>query len=120
MIDTRTLSEEMDFYRHWHGPSQHYAGGDCLVTAMMIGWHLEETVLQDTYWGSGGRQVNVYHFVLHRENKALAMPVLGNPFVDKLIKSLELQVVTVERSNQWRMKSPVTPPVEAIAVAVAV
>lgn len=120
MIDSRTLGEDMNFYRHWHGPSQQYAGGDCLVTALTIGWHIEDTVLQDTYWGAGGRQVNIYHFVLHRENRALAMPVLGNPFVDRLIKTMELNVVTVERSTQWRMKSPIKSPVEAERLAVAV
>jgi hypothetical protein len=117
MADLRSLSEDFEFYHHWHGPSQRYAGGDCLATALMNGWQLDDTVLQDTYWGSGGRQVNIYHFVLHREDKALAMPVLGNPYVDRLVKLMELRVVTVERATQWRMRSPVANPVEVAAVS---
>jgi hypothetical protein len=91
-IDNNTITEEIDFYRHWHAQSQTYAGGDCLVTALHLGWILGEQVLLRDRWYAGARHVKVYYFELLREDVRLVMPVISNPFVEHLIITYPLQV----------------------------
>jgi hypothetical protein len=91
-IDNSTITEEISCYRHWHSHSQTYAGGDCLVTALHLGWVIGEAVLLKVYWNTGGRHIRVYYFELIREEAKLVMPVIANPFVERLIDIYTLQV----------------------------
>jgi hypothetical protein len=91
-IDNPTITEEISFYRHWHAQSQTYAGGDCLVTALHLGWIIGEEVLLRERWYAGARHINVYYFELMREDTRLVMPVISNPFVEHLIITYPLQV----------------------------
>lgn len=93
----RTIIEDVDVYRHWHAPSEHFAGGDSLATLLLIGWTMKNAVFMDTYWLAGTRQVHVYHFELTRGDSSISIPVLCNPFVDRLIQHHGLKVVVVER-----------------------
>jgi hypothetical protein len=101
------LIEDIGIYRHWHGQSEKFAGGDCLATAIFLGWHFNPVVLVDTYWHFGTRQVHVYHFELLRDNDTMSMPVLGNPYVDRMIAEHRLSAVPVDRSEKLRIKLPV-------------
>lgn len=110
-----TIIEDVGIYRHWHAGSERFAGGDSLATALFLGWGLNPVVLVDTYWHFGTRQVNVYHFELLRGGESVAMPVLGNPYVDRLIMQHSLDVIPVDREEQLRIKLPVPEPVYAIS-----
>ncbi|HEX2906873.1 MAG TPA: hypothetical protein VHO69_08440 [Phototrophicaceae bacterium] len=88
----------IDIYRHWHPQSQEYAGGDALATALFMGWKAKEIILMDRRWhGGGARRVNIYHFELTRGDETLAMPVLGNPYVERVITELGLRVVQLSK-----------------------
>lgn len=101
------LIEDIGVYRHWHGQSEKFAGGDSLATALFLGWKFNPIVLVDTYWHFGTRQVHVYHFELIRGGETVSMPVLGNPYVERLITQHDLQVMPVDRSEKLRIRIPV-------------
>jgi hypothetical protein len=85
--------EEISFLRHWDAESETYAGGDSLATALYLGWALGDTVLLKEHWHSGKRCVRVYYFELTHDETSLIMPVVCNPFIEKLITTSELQVM---------------------------
>lgn len=101
----RLLIEDVDFYRHWHSDSEEFAGGDSLATALMIGWEIAGMVAMDIFWCSGSRQVPVYYFRLNRDGDTRLMPVLGNPFVDRLLKERKLVVVTPEQPRSFLLNA---------------
>jgi hypothetical protein len=102
-----TLIEDIGVFRHWHAHSQKFAGGDCLATMLFLGWKFNPLVMMDTYWHFGTRQVHVYHFELLRDDESVTMPVIGNPYVDRLIAHHHLEVVPIDRSERLRIKRPV-------------
>jgi len=79
--------------RHWHAGSEPYAGGDCLLTALNEGWDVSARLIADEHWYAGTRCVMVYHFELTRGDETMTMPVLTNPFVERLIAQSALHVV---------------------------
>jgi hypothetical protein len=108
------LMEDIDFYRHWHPQSERFAGGDCLATALMRGWVLKAPVVMEVYWCAGSRQVNVYHCDLVRDDDHMHMPVLGNPYMDRLIQQMGLPVISEER-KQFLLQA-VAPAFEKVSV----
>lgn len=99
------MMEDVDFYRHWHPKSERFAGGDCLATALMLGWTLQKPIIMDIYWCAGSRQVNVYHCHLVRDEQHLHMPVLGNPFMDRLVSQMNLPVIVSEEPKQFLLQA---------------
>ena len=99
------LLEDVGFYRHWHHKSERFAGGDCLATALMTGWVLKVPIIMDVYWCMGSRQVNVYHCDLVRDEERMHMPVLGNPYMDRLIQQMELPVIVSEEPKQFLLQA---------------
>jgi hypothetical protein len=85
--------EEISFFRHWDADSEIYAGGDNLATALYLGWSLGDTVLLKEHWHSVKRCVRVYYFELTHDKTSVVMPVVCNPFVEKLITTSELQII---------------------------
>jgi hypothetical protein len=85
--------DEITFYRHWHGESENYAGGDSLATALYSGWTLGNKVLLREHWCAGKRCVRVYYFEIIYEENILIMPIIANPFVEKLVIASKLQVM---------------------------
>ncbi|MCA9890089.1 MAG: hypothetical protein KC546_17040 [Anaerolineae bacterium] len=81
------------FKRHWHPQSEVVTGADSLLTALNHGWTLysDETMMQPVPLRSG-RSVNVYYFKLLKDDQRRIMPVLGNPFVQRLIVTQNLSV----------------------------
>lgn len=118
----RMMIEDVDFYRHWHLHSEEYAGGDSLATALMLGWEIKGTVALDIFWCSGSRQVPVYYFRLNRDSETMLMPVLGNPFVARLLLERNLIVVTPEQPRSFLLNAinPALTPLEAEPVPVPV
>jgi hypothetical protein len=90
---TNSHFEYMDVTCHWSADSQKYAGGDALITFLHNGWKMDETVFFEEYWHAGGRLVMIYYFELERDGETLSMPVLGNPFVNRMVKSLPVQLI---------------------------
>ena len=97
--------EDISFYRHWHLQSERFAGGDSLATALFEGWTLREPVLRDNYWCAGTREVHVFHFHLMRDGAYMTLPVLGNPFVDRLIKEMNMAVVVSDEPKTFLIQA---------------
>jgi hypothetical protein len=92
LLDNNSI-EDIITYRHWHAPSEKYAGGDSLATALFLGWTMGDIVRLEEHWYAGTRRVAVYHFELMRDNQTVVMPVLCNPYVDSLIANSNLRVL---------------------------
>ena len=90
-----TSIEDIIAYRHWHAESEVYAGGDSLATALFLGWTASDIVNLEEHWYAGTRRVAVYYFELLRDTEKITMPVICNPYVDRLISTLTLQVIPV-------------------------
>ncbi|MEZ4670287.1 MAG: hypothetical protein R3E39_20465 [Anaerolineae bacterium] len=73
-------------YRHWHGPSEKYAGGDSLLSALAGGWKIQQVNLQ-VYQLGGTRRSMVYHVGLQRLSQVVVMLVISNPFVMQLLSN---------------------------------
>jgi hypothetical protein len=86
-----------DKYRHWHPQSQKIAGGDCLRDALSLGWTLNPLVMVDTVQRSGGRRIHLYYFELTRGDECVTMPVVSNPYVERVIAEHHLTVSPIER-----------------------
>lgn len=94
----------MDMIRHWHADSEDYTGGDALFTALSEGWQLGETVRFQECWLMGGRFVVVYYLELGLKDEAMTMPVINNPYVQRLIDSGSLKLVAMDDK---KVKPPV-------------
>lgn len=71
--------------RHWNDRSEHFAGGDSLLTAIEQGWKVADIAYYEDIWYAGSRQVRLYHLALHRDGEVIEMPVLSNPYIDRLL-----------------------------------
>lgn len=90
----------MDVVRHWSPLSEHYAGGDALLTLLNDGWEISETVFYEEIWHAGSRLVLVYHMDLVRDDALMRVPVLSNPYIRRLVASLPLQIRPHHNSRQ--------------------
>jgi hypothetical protein len=88
--------EYMDATQHWCATSEKYAGGDCLATALNRGWQMSPVIKRETRWYAGNRFVYLYHFTLTRETDEMVMPVITNPFIERLIAQPALELQTIE------------------------
>jgi hypothetical protein len=90
-------SQYPDFSRHWCDTSERFAGGDALLTAMQNDWIADETCYEQQYWQAGTRLVTIYHFALKNGDESMSMPVLGNPFVRRIIREERFKVVPFDQ-----------------------
>jgi hypothetical protein len=102
---TNSHFEYMDVTCHWSAASQKYAGGDALITFLHDGWEMSETVFCEEYWHAGGRLVVIYYFELEREGETLAIPVLGNPFVHRMVNSLPVHLMPVGERERHKQQA---------------
>ncbi len=98
------LMEDIDFYHHWHSNSERFAGGDCLATALMRGWVLKGPIIMDVYWCAGSRRIKVYHCDLVRDGEHMSMPVLDNPYIDRIIQHMGLPVIVSDERKQFLLQ----------------
>lgn len=77
--------------QHWHMRSGTYAGGDHLLTALTDGWEIEKCV-QINHVYAGNRAVTIYEFTLNCKGEAMRMPVITNPYVERLLASEDICV----------------------------
>ena len=94
-----------DVNRHWSPRSEEFAGADCLVTAMMRGWDVDDHVGHEQIAHGVARIVNVYHFRLQKGDRQMVMPVLENPYVTRLLFTSPFQVIP---ADSQRDEAPVS------------
>lgn len=87
--------EYIDITTYWHPNSEAFAGGDALLTALNNGWQVMGEVRCETHWYAGMRSIRIYHFVLERDGEQMKMPVVNNPYVNRLIDRAEFEVVDI-------------------------
>ncbi len=92
----------MDVVSHWCPRSQRFTGGDALLTYLDEGWKIEPEAFYEEFGQTGGRRVIVYYFELSRGEETVRMPVISNPFVERLIHALDLKVYPAARVNRDR------------------
>ena len=85
--------------RHWAPASQSYAPADVLMEYLADGWTLSSVVGRVEHWYGAGRHVDVYYFELTHDNRAMVMPVHGNPAVHRLVWERQLWIVTLSRDD---------------------
>lgn len=94
--------EYMDVAQHWSPDSERYGGGDGLITLMLRGWELDRTVLLEYKWFGGNRRVRVYHCSLTRAGDRIVIPVVHNPYVNRLIRDLQIKIEPYETGKMGR------------------
>ena len=94
----------MDMIRYWHPDSERYTGGDALYTALTEGWEIGGSIHYEEFWLMGGRLVVVYHFDLKRGEESLHMPVINNPFVQRLVESSNVKLIAL---GEKKVKPPI-------------
>ncbi|MBK8134755.1 MAG: hypothetical protein KA401_00295 [Anaerolineae bacterium] len=85
-------AEYMDVYQHWSPDTEKFGGGDSLITAIMMGWELKQTIYMEYKHFGGNRRVRVYHCRLTNDNQEIEMPVVHNPYVNRLIRQMQLVI----------------------------
>jgi hypothetical protein len=78
--------------QYWHPKSEHFAGGDNLISAMERGWKINQCMLVH-HWYAGMRSVKIYEFTLERGESSMVMPVICNPYVERFIIEEEIELV---------------------------
>jgi hypothetical protein len=89
-----------DVHRHWSPRSEQYAGGDCLLTAVLRGWEVSNRVEHEQIMQGAARSVNVYHFHMRKGDREIRMPVIENPYVTRLLFTSPFDVVQVEAGTE--------------------
>lgn len=86
-------AEYLDVTQHWSKHSEEYAGGDALVTMLSNGWELQPEVRIEDQFFAGMRSVSVYHLTLERNGDVINMPVLRNPYVNRIIRMGDYKII---------------------------
>ncbi len=90
----------MEVVSHWSPLSQRFAGGDALITYLAEGWEVGPEIRYEEFGQAGGRKVVVYYFDLRRDKQSVYMPVISNPYVERLVQVLHLRLVSTARASQ--------------------
>jgi len=96
MANNATISnfhvEYMDVTQHWSPHSEKFAGADSLLTMLNSGWEMNTVVKRKEHWFAGMRLVYIYYVELVRGDEKMIMPVLHNPYINRLIMSKAVTV----------------------------
>lgn len=92
--------EYMDVVQHWSPNSEKYAGADSLLTMIYRGWEIKNPIMREERMFAGMRQVSIYHITLERNGERMRMPVIHNPFINRMIASNKIQVIPYKESAQ--------------------
>ena len=88
--------EYMDVVQHWSPNSEKFAGADSLLTLLYDGWQMNRTVKRREHWFAGMRSVYIYHIELERNGEKVTMPVVHNPYINRMIRSNNITVEEVK------------------------
>jgi hypothetical protein len=106
-IDFLSSTHFNNMRHHWCPRSEAYTGGDSLLSALDAGWVMNTLVFAQTVWHGGSRPTTIYYFELKHGSRMMTMPVIGNPFVDRLIIQKSLQIVTfADYESVGKMAAP--------------
>ena len=89
-----------DQRQHWCPHSQRYAGGDALITRLNDGWEVSDEIYYEEYWHGGSRKVLIYNFVLVNHEDTVTMRVLSNPFVERFVSELNIDILPARAGRQ--------------------
>ena len=81
--------------RHYCPKSERYTGADSLLTALERGWEIIECVV-DSSNHCVTQSVTVYLFTLKRDFEVKGMRVVGNPYIERLVRQSEKLVSFVQ------------------------
>lgn len=84
--------------QHWHAGSGTYAGGDHLLTALSSGWEITRCV-QINHLYAGNRGVIIYEFTLTSGGETMVMPVITNPYIERMLATTDLPVEQADGSD---------------------
>ena len=79
--------------QHWSYSSEQYAGGDNLLTAIARGWEIDQKVTLRRHWFAGMRCIEIFHFIIRRDDVVADMAVVGNPYVYRYLASAPHELV---------------------------
>jgi hypothetical protein len=91
--------EYMDVAQHWHAASEEYAGGDALVTLISNGWTMKRDVYVEKREFAGLRSISVYHVELEKDGKTIKMPVVRNPYINRVLRMGDFHQVPLDPKN---------------------
>ena len=94
--DSRQVQYQDIDSQHWSYSSEHYAGGDNLLTAIARGWTIDRKVTLRRHWFAGMRCVEIFHFTIRREGVVADMAVMGNPYVQRYLSTHPHELVEAE------------------------
>ena len=63
-------------------------------------WIAEKTCYEEHHWHAGTRLVTIYHFELHNGDETLHMPVITNPYVRRILREENFNVVEMNESRK--------------------
>ncbi len=98
-MNNTSSNYHMDYFdvtQHWHPDSEQYAGGDALVTLLTQGWEIEREVGVEDRFFAGLRSISVYHLTLVRDDERMRMPIIRNPYINRIIRSGSYVQVNVD------------------------
>jgi len=84
--------EYLDVAQHWDASSQPYGGGDALITLLSQGWEMNGTIYMEYKWFGGNRRIRVYHCDLYRDDDHMTLPVIHNPYVNRLLRQPQFKI----------------------------
>lgn len=90
-------ADYVDVAQHWSAISEPYAGGDSLVTALHNGWEIVGEIVREEKWFAGMRNVVLYHVPLTRDDSQMVMPVLNNPYVNRIMRDSGVDVIPINK-----------------------
>lgn len=102
-----------DSKRHWCPHCEPFMGGETLLIALEERWYPKGVIFRQTFWLMHGRQMNVYHVTLQRDNRLIQLKVIENPFVIRLLKQSGQQIVQL--NEQHLVKQVKAKPAPALA-----
>ncbi len=79
-------------FHHWCPRSEVYAATSQLLSAINIGWQVNQRVIWQAIAFAGNRQACLYYFELHRDGEFMTMPVLENPALLRLLFTQSFEV----------------------------
>lgn len=87
--------------RHFCPDSEAYTGADSLLTAQREGWQIVgRMIYREDVLLRGSRFCTVYYFRLQRGSKYMTMPIICNPYIQRMIRQYHLQVMPHSRQQQ--------------------
>ncbi|MEQ8673138.1 MAG: hypothetical protein RLP44_07110 [Aggregatilineales bacterium] len=107
-----------DYSRHWHPQSEPYASGEQLQQVLFDGWELDKVAFKTTHpLKTSGRLIVFYVVTVLKVGEKRHIPVLVNPFVERLLVENNVQLINVERHHPRKIKADAELTQEAGAIA---